>query len=177
MCEMFGSLHASATQVGALESQSHLLCVFLQDLTRRKCPGFTKEQEENSCVGCAAGKYKDQPGDDTCTDCPSGKYSDLQAQDSSSSCIHCPADAISPAGSDALGACVCNAGYTGPDGGECLACVEGTVKAAVGSAGCDNCLEGTYIDTVAATACESCPSDTSTLAEASTGLTLSLIHI
>ena len=45
------------------------------------------------------------------------------------------------------------------------------MKAVVGSAECDDCLEGAYIDTVAARACVSCPSDTWTLAEASTRLT------
>ena len=48
----------------------------------------------------------------------------------------CPKDSSSPAGSDALADCRCNTGYTGPDGGECAACVAGTYKDATGSAEC-----------------------------------------
>ena len=35
--------------------------------------------------------------------------------------------------------CTCNAGYTGPDGGTCVACAAGTYKAGTGDAACDVC--------------------------------------
>ena len=45
----------------------------------------------------------------------------------------------SPAGSDNATDCRCNAGYTGPDGGECTACPAGTYKDTAGSAQCSDC--------------------------------------
>ena len=51
---------------------------------------------------CVAGKYKDVAGSAKCLACPSS-------------------EATSAAGSDDVTDCTCNAGYTGPDGGECTA--------------------------------------------------------
>jgi hypothetical protein len=52
-----------------------------------------------------------------------------------------------------LEVCTCNAGWSGPDGGPCTACVAGKYKSASGSSGC-----------------EDCPADSSSPAQSSTAL-------
>ena len=44
----------------------------------------------------------------------------------SSACSLCPANSLSLPGSVAVGACVCNAGFTGPVAGVCSPCAAGT---------------------------------------------------
>jgi hypothetical protein len=59
-------------------------------------------------------------------------------------------------------ATLCNAGFTGPDGGACTACVAGKYKVATGSAVCADCAAGKYSTTVVATlesTCVVCPSN------------------
>jgi hypothetical protein len=73
------------------------------------------------CAMCRAGKNSCKPG----------------------TCVNCPANSISPANSTSLQACVCNAGFTGPNGGPCTACVAGTYKTTTGSVACTNCESGT----------------------------------
>jgi len=58
----------------------------------------------------------------------------------SSACALCPENSLSLPGSVAVGACRCNAGWTGPDGGACGQCVANTFKAEAGSATCKACL-------------------------------------
>jgi hypothetical protein len=54
----------------------------------------------------------------------------------------------------------CNAGYTGPDGGPCSACVAGKYKIVIGSVSCIDCPAGTYSNSTGATSCSTCPSNT-----------------
>ena len=56
-------------------------------------------------AACAAGKYKSAADKGHCTDCPR--------------------NSTSPAGSANLTNCTCNAGFPGPAGGPCTACVAG----------------------------------------------------
>ena len=72
------------------------------------------------CVQCVAGKYKIYNADTTCDG-------------------NCPLYSTSPVGSDALADCVCNAGYTGPDGGWCTACEDNEYKDVEGSNACIDC--------------------------------------
>ncbi len=51
----------------------------------------------------------------------------------------CPSNSSSPAGSASLTSCTCNAGWTGPLGGTCTACVAGKYKASTGSVACSAC--------------------------------------
>ena len=56
--------------------------------------------------------------------------------------------------------CECNAGYTGPDGGPCEACVWGTYKEVSGTAECSLCSAGKYLPASGQTsgsACRACP--------------------
>ena len=69
----------------------------MQGLTRRKFPGFThteaEDQEENSCVGCASGKYKEESGNHDCSLCP-GLTTSPQGSTSYTDCDNCPADSL-----------------------------------------------------------------------------------
>ena len=65
----------------------------------------------------------------------------------------CPKDSSSPAGSDTLADCRCNAGSTGPDGGACTLCAAGKFKAGTGSAECTDCEAGKYSAAEGATTC------------------------
>jgi hypothetical protein len=63
--------------------------------------------------------------------CVAGTYKVLTGTASaspSSTCIACPSNSCSPAGSTALTSCTCNAGSAGPDGGPCAPCVAGKYK-------------------------------------------------
>ena len=73
-------------------------------------------------------------------------------------CHSCPAHATtSAAGSDNVTDCRCDAGYTGPDGGECTACPAGTYKDTAGSVECTTCVAGKYKDTTGSGECTACP--------------------
>jgi hypothetical protein len=88
---------------------------------------------------CITGK---QNGVCVCTDpcrCCAGKYGTATGQTTEASCTACPSNSTSPAGSAALTSCTCNAGSTGPDGGNCTACVAGKYKTSAGSALCSDC--------------------------------------
>lgn len=71
------------------------------------------------CTACDTGKYKVATGDAACTDCASGKYLTTVGATLESTCQACPSNSDSPSASQALTACTCNVGHTGPDGGAC----------------------------------------------------------
>jgi hypothetical protein len=50
--------------------------------------------------------------------------------------VACPSNSNAPSGS---ATCLCNQGYTGPDGGPCQACGAGTYKDSPGSGACSSC--------------------------------------
>ncbi len=99
--------------------------------------GFSMNNATWTCVHCAAGEYKDAKGSAECSLCQAGKYSSSIAANNASVCLACPADSHSSSGSTFLSNCVCNRGYTGSDGGTCVACEAGTYKF---SAGVGDCL-------------------------------------
>ena len=87
-----------------------------------------------------------------CRDCIAGKYSTALAANSSSTCVACPNHTFSLSGTDNITGCICNQGYFGPDGQECVACAAGKFKDVNGSA------DTTTQD------CVACPNDTFSLA-------------
>ena len=108
------------------------------------------------CTPCVAGKYKDVNGSVACSLCEAGKYSTGTA----STCALCPEDTLSIAGSPALTNCICNLGYTGPDGGACEPCAAGSYKDVNGSQACALCPDGTYstgVGQVSDATCSLCP--------------------
>jgi hypothetical protein len=82
-------------------------------------PGAARRLLAVTCIQCAANTYKDSPGNTVCDTCP----------------LYTSA----PAASTTELACVCDPGYTGPDGQQCSPCAGGTYKAAAGSAACSAC--------------------------------------
>lgn len=104
------------------------------------CPtgSFAMEASE-TCTMCAAGKYSSTPvatGPDTCIACEAGSYSNVTGTASKSTCLQCPpntyfsgiggasasaclscpGNASSYESSKTIFSCVCNPGYTGPNG-------------------------------------------------------------
>jgi len=121
------------------------------------------------CLPCPAGTYKEEAGgysESACVVCPEGSTS-AEASASASACVPCdgpcpaPSSAPDAAGSTApdecpvgsailLGStytsasdCKCEPGFTGPDGGPCVACEPGKFKALYGAEPCDTCPEHT----------------------------------
>jgi hypothetical protein len=96
--------------------------------------------------------------------CNAGYYGDAAWPESELPCTPCPAGTTCAVGDCTYADhCVpgppCDAGYTGPDGGPCTACVAGLYKSATGSDPCEDCAPGTYSDTAAVT-CTACPAGT-----------------
>ena len=104
--------------------------------------GFLQKDEANSEAHRVAGKYLDREGataEADCESCPAGKLSSAGA--SSCQSPTCPSNSNAPSGSVT---CLCNPGYTGPDGGPCQACGAGTYKDSPGSGSCTACQPGEY---------------------------------
>ena len=82
-----------------------------------------------------------------CNLCEAGKYCPAEIDSggvqllSSETVPQCPENSNSPAGSSSQTDCICDAGYTGPDGGPCVQCGVGTYKDAAGSQGCTACAQ------------------------------------
>ena len=72
-----------------------------------------------------------------CT-CKAGWYGDPLSQ-----CQQCPPNSSSPAESPSLSDCICDPGFTGPDGGPCARCEVGEYKESSGDANCSVCPTGT----------------------------------
>ena len=104
----------------------------------------------HTCTACAAGTYKDAVGTGSCSSCPSGLVSAV-ASTSSADCL------IATLDPNELGEC--GVGYTGPIGGPCNACAQGTFKDTVGSAACTECPANSLTPLASrdATACQANP--------------------
>jgi hypothetical protein len=95
--------------------------------------------------------------------CPAGQYNRLFGLDpepSALECAQCPIDSWSVSTRFGRESCVCNAGYSGADGGPCRACDLGEYKAAPGSSHCTLCKANSYTEKdSAAVSCLSCPNN------------------
>jgi len=150
-----------------------------------RCPPNTNTQDQTgsvselACVSnagyysdggtitpCAAGTFQPQRNQAGCLDCRQGgannRYTTGTASVSAQYCLTCPADSAVPGetSGSSLASCLCDAGFTGPDGGECAACAPGLVKADVGSAACVACIANQYADPTN-TQCIACTADSS----------------
>ena len=120
--------------------------------------GYTIDGSD--CDACVAGTYKAVNGSAACSLCSQGKYSEERAQVLEDTCSTCPAHTLSIDGSGSLSLCTCNQGYTGPDGGDCSACIPGKFKSLSGSAICALCPKGKFSTALAASSdslCSPCP--------------------
>lgn len=119
------------------------------------------------CQDCDLGKYTNTEGRASCEGCATGTYQDSTE---ATACLSCPANTISSENSSAMIDCQCNPGYSGPDGGICVACSEGKYKPANGTSACSDCGISTYADTTGQSACDACPANATTALEASDAL-------
>ena len=80
-----------------------------------------------------------------CQECIPGKY---KSSTGTSACLDCPAFSNSLAASIALAACICNAGYSGGNGGTCTACDPAVYSPIVRGLTCQPEVNGqyTYVD-------------------------------
>lgn len=108
------------------------------------------------CTACEKGAYKSVNGSSACITCGGGTFTDFVG---STSCVGCPENSDSGVGSSSL-SCLCNPGYSGPDGGVCEPCSPGTFKDSSGSASCSRCSASTFSGVPAATACQACAEGT-----------------
>ena len=113
---------------------------------------------KGQCSACPAGTYKASNGTDNCTRCSVGTYSTTFAAESnatcaacaagqyapeaSTNCTVCPANSAAPARSGFVTNCLCDAAFTGPNGGPCVPCAAGTFKSSTGNASCTACAYG-----------------------------------
>ena len=106
-------------------------------------PGYTGPNGIE-CSACLPGTWKSINGSSNCTFCERGKYSTASNATSESTCVSCPFASDAPVASSDIAFCVCNLGYTGPNGGNCTACEPGKYKDVNGTAPCANCPKGKY---------------------------------
>jgi len=130
-----------------------------------KCLEGHSGSDWTSCAVCEAGTYKPDSGFGDCTHCPKNYFATILGATSPETCQACPLNTISPEGSSSAESCLCAKGYSGPNGGPCIACPTGTFKAHEGIGECQSCAVGTYSNIVGGTtpaACLPCPEHTNT---------------
>ena len=76
------------------------------------------------CSACVAGKYKVQTGNAACSNCLAGQYSGAIGA-TTDVCQICLSNSNSPVASTRNTNCICNVGFTGPNGKGCSACEAG----------------------------------------------------
>ena len=126
------------------------------DVTACRCNSGYTGANGLPCTSCEPGQYKPLPGPGNCTNCSGGTYSVAQGATSEDVCTECANNTDSLPGSGSLTACLCNAGYSGPDGGLCLPCVAGFYKHTPGSGVCLACGAGKFSNASAATSDDVC---------------------
>ena len=142
---------------GSLNQQSTCVCK----------AGFYNDGTDDAlnCLVCVPGTFKNVQGNEACTNCAEGTYLYAGHADGQVACENCPLNSNSPLGSDAQEDCTCNPGFSGADGGPCVACTAGQKNVADGCVTCGN-LE--YQPDEGATECLACgPNSDSTPADRS----------
>lgn len=102
----------------------------LNSSTCTNCPAGTYSPTASAtsqidCKACNAGTYSGASGASsvgTCVPCLPDEYSTVVGGTSVAVCQQCPLNSYSPSGSQSLSSCVCDPGYSGANGGECIAC-------------------------------------------------------
>jgi hypothetical protein len=89
-----------------------------------KCNTGYTGPDDGICTTCASGSYKPTVGSQSCTLCDANTYGTVVAVISVMSCVACPGNSTSVAGSSQNTSCQCNRGYSGPNGGPCDACLQ-----------------------------------------------------
>jgi len=85
-----------------------------------KYSGTVQAVSEATCIPCDPGKWSATvraTSASTCQSCGPNTYSSTSGANSVATCLGCPQYSSSYAASNAITACVCNAGYSGTNGG------------------------------------------------------------
>ena len=144
-----GTITCPVCATGGVSAAGSTACQFYCAAGSTGLPG--------ACALCVAGKYKTSAGSAVCSDCGAGTYSVTVGATDAGVCVACPGDSHSPSSSSAGAACLCNAGYSGANGGTCSVCVAGSFKASNGSAACELCPNNTFSAGIGRrSACEAC---------------------
>lgn len=104
------------------------------------CNAGYKHEDELVCVACVSDRYQPETGKASCLNCPAHSHT-----------LHNT--------STALADCICDIGFSGPDGGACTACVPGSYKELAGNASCSSCPADQYQPATNAAACLQCHDD------------------
>jgi len=121
---------------------------------------YAESEAATACVDCAPGRYSTDVGASNatvCVECVAGKYQEIAGADEESDCLSCVAGTYSYAGNsfctqcpvnstsvaEASGPhlCLCDPGYYGAVGVDCLACAAGTFRLSAGARNQTDCLD------------------------------------
>ena len=113
------------------------------------------------CVACSPGFYRSNMSEYICSACPINTYNVLDASPNEESCLSCPSDTTSAAGSGGHADCICDPGFyasSATDSGAwvCTPCAAGAYSTASNSSACDLCPAGTYSTATGASTPDSC---------------------
>ena len=108
------------------------------------------------CTQCAQGKYNDIVNQSSCISCPNNTFNPHLTRSNLSDCLACPANSASPPESIAIEACICNLGYAGNPGEECIECAPGTYLDSLHIYECLKCPANTFNELFAQVASSSC---------------------
>jgi hypothetical protein len=115
--------------------------------------GLTGKTCQCNCGGL--GRCRVQNDSATCQ-CVAGAYLVKVGTSANWTCLLCPANSSSPVVSSSLTNCMCNAGYSGPDGGSCTTCAAGKYKIVAGNGNCTACGAGKYTGQTGEKSCTGC---------------------
>ena len=142
------SCHPNATSAAGSPSEEYCYCEagFAHVNGTERCAlcsqgKYNAQLARTACSNCTVGLYAAGYGSktvDSCLLCPAGKWSPEGSPD----CNMCPVNSAAPARSGLITNCICDANFTGPDGGPCAACAAGKFKAVNGSGACTPCAFG-----------------------------------
>jgi hypothetical protein len=116
-------------------------------------PGYAQAQDE-ACVRCDAGTFKDTKSDEDCRACPAGTFALFPA---ATFCRPCPAGFTSLPGSDEPDDCLCAPGSSGDLFSGCEACGPGKYGVG-GSSACALCEKVLALLCVGVSVCARCAS-------------------
>ena len=120
----------STSCLNCLLNSGHALTGQL-DLSSCLCNSGYTGSNGGTCSPCTSGSYKSSVGSLSCTFCAADHYGTSDAAVDLSSCVACPTNSLSQAGSSRIELCVCVAGF----------------KQTVMHDACIECSQGYYDDT------------------------------
>lgn len=120
-------------------------CDTVNDIQPSQCPDHSNTSDTGavSMTECLCNPGYTGPDGGPCTVCLTGTY---KSGLGTHQCTMCPPNSLTArVGSTTASDCLCKTGFTGPDGGPCIACIVGKYKDINGSVACTTCpsLSGT----------------------------------